>query len=103
MMRLIMVVAALIATGCRVLFELLKLGSNVGDKILAELLGALHLFRIRTGDVQKHGVFRLSTACVLHESGATSFDLHPTARLLLDVLHISPTMTNDLSSEIEAW
>jgi predicted solute-binding protein len=50
-----------------------------------------------------HVLITLATSTMLHESGATALDLDSASSLLLNVLHISATVTNDLSAKIETW
>jgi hypothetical protein len=50
-----------------------------------------------------HIFVTLTPSAMLHESGTTALDLDTTSGLLLDVLNISATMANDLSTKIEAW
>jgi hypothetical protein len=51
--------------------------------------------------MQIHIFITLATSTMLHESGTTAFDLDTASGLLLDVLDISTTMTNNLSTKVE--
>jgi hypothetical protein len=53
--------------------------------------------------VEIHILVALTTRAMLHESGTTALDLDTASGLLLDVLNISATMANNLSTKIEAW
>jgi hypothetical protein len=49
-----------------------------------------------------HVLITLPASTVFHESRATAFDLNTASGLLLDMLDISATMTNNLSTKVEA-
>lgn len=51
--------------------------------------------------VQEHRVVAFALRAVFDEAGATALDLDAAAGLLLDVLHIRTTLTNDLGAQIE--
>ena len=53
-------------------------------------------------NVEIHIFVTFAASSMLHESGATALDLHTTPSLLLNMLHISSPMTNDLGPEIES-
>ena len=52
--------------------------------------------------MEVHGFIGLLTGLWFHEAGATALDLDLAARLLLDILDIVATTTNDLSTQIES-
>jgi hypothetical protein len=101
----------------RAALELLILLSNVGQQVLTELLGFLHHLGIRATaqvsrimlagkgrylrDMQEHVLIALPTGGSFHVARAAALDLHTAAGLLLDMLDIGATMTNDLSTEVE--
>jgi hypothetical protein len=49
-----------------------------------------------------HVLIALAISTRLHESRATALDLDAASSLLLDVLHVSSSMTNDLSTKVKA-
>ena len=51
--------------------------------------------------MQIHLLIALVSGIVLHESTASSLNLHTTPRLLLDILHIAPASAHDLCAEVE--
>lgn len=53
--------------------------------------------------MQIHGFITFLTSRVFHESRATSLNLNATSCLLLDMLNISTSMSNYLSTKIKAW
>jgi hypothetical protein len=53
-------------------------------------------------NMEIHILIALTTGAMLHKSGTTALDLDTASGLLLDVLHISATMTNNLSTKVEA-
>jgi hypothetical protein len=52
--------------------------------------------------VQKHGLITLPAGAWFQETGATTLDLHLATSLLLNVLHICTSLSNNLGSEIES-
>jgi hypothetical protein len=52
--------------------------------------------------MQVHVFITLTTSTMFHEARSTALDLDTTPSLLLDMLDISPSMTNNLSTEVEA-
>jgi len=63
----------------------------------------LNFFWVRSRNVQIHVLVTLATRAMLHESRATSLDLHAATRFLLDMLDIRTSVANNLSSKIETW
>lgn len=53
--------------------------------------------------MQEHGLVAFTVGGLLEESGSLPLDLDTTTRLVLDVLDVGTTMTNDLSAEVETW
>ena len=52
--------------------------------------------------MQEHWFVAFPPRARFNETRATALDLHTTASLLLDVLDIGTTLTNDLCAQIEA-
>jgi hypothetical protein len=52
--------------------------------------------------VQKHGLITFPAGAWFQETGATALDLHLATSLLLNVLHICTSLSDNLSSEIES-
>jgi hypothetical protein len=53
--------------------------------------------------MQVHLFIALTASAVLHKAGTASFNLHTASGLLLNMLDICTTMTNNLSTQVEAW
>ena len=92
---------AAIAALRRVITEALPLLADVGQQILAELLGTLNIARLRTCNVEVHWLLTFLLGGVVHEGRATAFDLHAAARLVLDMFDIGTALADYLSAEIE--
>lgn len=52
--------------------------------------------------MEVHWLVALTVGARFNKSRTTALDLHSAASLLLDVLHISTTLPNDLSTQVEA-
>jgi hypothetical protein len=52
--------------------------------------------------VQKHGLITFPAGAWFQETGATTLDLHLATSLLLNVLHICTSLSDNLGSEIES-
>ena len=52
--------------------------------------------------MQIHLLIAFPSSVMFHEATTSSFDLHSTPRLLLDMLHIAATGTYDLRTKVEA-
>lgn len=52
-------------------------------------------------DVQIHLLITFSASLMLHEARATALDLDTTSGLLLNVLDIRPTLSYNLSTQVE--
>lgn len=50
-----------------------------------------------------HGLVALAVRSMLHKARIATLDLNTAASLLLDMLDIRSTMTNNLRSEVESW
>lgn len=81
--------------------EFLVLLLDVGDQILTKLLCLLNHVGVRSSDVKKHVLITLMVGSRLQVARSPALDLHTAASLLLDVLHISTTMPDDLSAQVE--
>lgn len=110
---------ATVAVLGRVVFEMLVLFSDVGEQVFTQFLGSLDLVRVRStalfvsrssshmgkpGNsryVQEHRIVAFALRAVLDEAGTTALDLDAATGLLLDVLHIRTTLTNDLGTQIK--
>lgn len=53
--------------------------------------------------MQIHLLIALVPSVVLHEARVAALDLYTASSLLLNVLDVGSTLTNDLGSEVEAW
>lgn len=113
------VAVATVAVLGRVVPEVLVLFSDVAEQILTQFLGSLDLvwvwstaqFVIRWSSwmgkpgnsryMQEHRIVAFALRAVFDETGATALDLDTAAGLLLDVLHIRTTLTNDLGAQIK--
>lgn len=51
--------------------------------------------------MEVHRLITLAVSTRLNKARAATLDLHSAAGLLLDVLHISTTLSNDLSTQVE--
>jgi hypothetical protein len=52
--------------------------------------------------VQVHGLIALRVCAVFHKTRAVTFDLYTTSCLLLDVLHVGSTVSDNLGAQVEA-
>jgi hypothetical protein len=52
--------------------------------------------------VKIHVLIAFTTSAMFHESGPTALNLNTTSRLLLNVLNISTSMTDYLSTKVKA-
>jgi putative ubiquitin-RnfH superfamily antitoxin RatB of RatAB toxin-antitoxin module len=53
-------------------------------------------------NVQIHGFITFSTSVVLHETRSTALDLDTASSFLLNVFDVGTTLTDNLSTEVEA-
>jgi hypothetical protein len=53
--------------------------------------------------VKIHVFVTLAASAMFHESRATALDLNPASGFLLDMLYISSTVANNLSTKIKSW
>lgn len=52
--------------------------------------------------MQVHLFVALPASVMLHKAAAATFDLHLSSRLILDILDVAATMTDDLCTQVEA-
>jgi hypothetical protein len=81
--------------------ELLILFLDIGNQVFAKLLGLLDHVGVGSSDVEKHVLVALMVGSGLKVSGSSTLDLHTAASLLLDMLDISSSMSNNLSTQVE--
>ena len=65
------------------------------------VMSQLNIQNIR--HMKVHWLFAFLTSAVFEETRPLTLYLNATSSFLLDVLHISSAMANDLSSKIEPW
>lgn len=85
-----------IARGAALEFFILLL--DVGNQILAELLGLFDHVGIRSRDMEEHVLVAFPIRGCFQVARSSALDLHTTSSLLLNVLDVSTTMSNNLSA-----
>lgn len=75
---------------------------STSDKPFISLFPHLKVINEDVRHMQVHGLIALMSRIVLHKPTTAALDLHPTARLALDVLDVAAARTDDLGAEIEA-
>ena len=76
-----------------------SLGSGPLPKISIRLMKG-HVISLRNMEV--HNLIAFLTCRMLHETRTATFDLDTATSLLLNMLHVGTSMTNNLSSKIES-
>lgn len=89
-----------IARGAALEFFILLL--DVGDQIFAELLGLFDHVGIRSRDMEEHVLVTFSIRGCFQVARSSALDLHTTSSLLLNVLDVGTTMSNNLSAQVES-
>jgi hypothetical protein len=85
----------------RVFLEPLVLFPNVTQQILAQLLCVLNFVGIGTSNVEIHWLVTLPASALFHKTRATALDLNLAPRLLLNVLHVGTSLSDNLGTEVE--